>query len=37
MTGSAGCQLIGWWRIVEADIRDGGHLDLVRLSHSDLS
>ena len=29
MTGPAGCQLIGRWRIVEADLWDRDHLDLV--------
>ena len=29
MTASAGCQLIGWWRIIEADIWDHDYLDLV--------
>jgi hypothetical protein len=28
MTASAGCQLIGRWRIVEADLWDRGYLDL---------
>jgi hypothetical protein len=28
MTAPAGCQLIGRWRIVEADIWDRGYLDL---------
>jgi hypothetical protein len=29
MTGPADCQLIGRWRIVEADLWDRDHLDLV--------
>jgi hypothetical protein len=29
MTAPAGCQLIGRWRIVEADLWDRGYLDLV--------
>jgi hypothetical protein len=29
MTGPAGCQLIGRWRIVEADLWDRDYLDLV--------
>ena len=28
MTGPAGCQLIGRWRIVEADLWDRGYLNL---------
>jgi hypothetical protein len=28
MTAPAGCQLIGHWRIVEADLWDRGYLDL---------
>ena len=28
MTAPAGCQLIGRWRIVEADLWDRGYLDL---------
>lgn len=28
MTAPAGCQLIGCWRIVEADLWDRGYLDL---------
>ena len=28
MRAPAGCQLIGRWRIVEADLRDRGHLGL---------
>ncbi|WP_292234984.1 hypothetical protein [Mesorhizobium sp.] len=28
MTTPAGCQLIGRWRIVEADLRDRDYLDL---------
>ena len=30
MTASAGCQLIGQWRIVEADLWDRDYLDLVQ-------
>jgi len=29
MSAAAGCQLIGRWRIVEADLWDRGYLDLV--------
>ena len=29
MSATAGCQLIGRWRIVEADLWDGDYLDLV--------
>jgi hypothetical protein len=29
MTGPANCQLVGRWRIVEADLWDRDHLDLV--------
>jgi len=30
MTAPAGCQLIGQWRIVEADLWDRDYLDLVQ-------
>jgi hypothetical protein len=33
MSASAGCQLIGRWRIVEADIWDRDYLDLVEPAH----
>jgi hypothetical protein len=29
MTGPAICELAGRWRMVEADLRDRGYLDLV--------
>lgn len=33
MTGPADCQLIGRWRIVEADLWDRNYLDLVDPAH----
>ena len=33
MSASAGCQMIGKWRIVEADLWDRDYLDLVEPAH----
>jgi hypothetical protein len=30
VTGPATCELVGWWRIVEADLWDRDYLDLVK-------
>src|SRR5260221_12599868 len=37
MTVSAGCQLIGRWRIVEADLWDRDYLDLVEPAYLKIS
>lgn len=34
MSATAGCQLIGRWRIVEADLWDGDYLDLVEPAYT---
>lgn len=34
MNASAGCELIGRWRIVEADLRDRDYLDLVEPAYA---
>jgi len=36
MTASVGCQLIGRWRIVEADLWDRDYLDLVEPAHLEI-
>jgi hypothetical protein len=33
MSASAGCQLVGKWRIVKADLWDSDYLDLVEPAH----
>ncbi len=33
MTAPAGCQLVGRWRIVDADLWDNDYLDLVEPAH----
>lgn len=36
MTASVGCQLIGRWRILEADLWDRDYLDLVEPAHIEI-